>query len=308
MKEVTLTLLTRRLWKHRRWVFLLPFFVGMVVYVGLKMCLSYYRSQSVFRMEPKSSEVAADLHGVATMQGFDVGDVHSYTDGVNPNMYKYLIRSDSFTDELLELPVINCEGERLLYSAHLGGSTLEENRELAHKAIVCGFNTSKALVVVNVSDADSRVCAAMADSVRDHLCNWLLDYRTRKYQERVNSLAGEVARAHAEYLKAQEAYTAFSDSHYSVAEGSVFATQAEELSDVFYRRFNDYRATFAQWQNAQFQLQERAPVRMVMRQGAVSIKPAGPSAMFHALMLAALAFVFTSIWLIRRELWAQFVI
>lgn len=308
MKEITLSLLTRRLWKHRRWVFLLPFFVGVVVYVGLKMSPSYYRSQSVFRMEPKSSEVAADLHGIATMQGFDVGNVHIYTDGVNPYMYKYLVRSDSFIDKLLDLPIINSKGECLLYSAHLGGSTLEENRELARKAIVCGFNTSKALVVVNVSDADSRVCAVMADSVRDHLCNWLLDYRTRKYQERVNSLAGEVERARAEYLQAQEAYTAFSDSHYSVAEGSVFATQAEELSDAFYRRFHDYCATFVQWQNAQFQLQERAPVRLVMRQGTVPIKPTGPGALYHALMLSALVFVCTSVWLIRKELWSQFVI
>ena len=308
MKEITLSLLTRRLWKHRWWVLLLPFFVGVVVYVGLKMCPSYYRSQSVFRMEPKSSEVAADLHGIATMQGFDVGNVHIYTDGVNPYMYKNLVRSDSFIDKLLGLPIINSKGECLLYSAHLGGSTLEENRELARKAIVCGFNTSKALVVVNVSDADSRVCAVMADSVRDHLCNWLLDYRTRKYQERVNSLAGEVERARAEYLQAQEAYTAFSDSHYSVAEGSVFATQAEELSDAFYRRFHDYCATFVQWQNAQFQLQERAPVRLVMRQGAVPIKPTGPGALCHALMLSALVFVCTSVWLIRKELWSQFII
>lgn len=306
MNEITISLITSRLWRHRKWVFLWPIVVAVVVFVSVKLCPSYYRSQAVFRMEPKSSEVAKGLHGVATQLGFDVGKVHVYADGVSPKMYHYLFRSDKFTDELLSIRVTNDEGRQLTLSEHLGGESQEERRRRAHKAIICGINTVKTVIVINVADRDATVCATLADSVRDHLCNWLLDYRTQKYKERTDYLASEVDKARIEYLTAQKKYEDYADSHRDSEDGSLVATRIEELSEFAYNQFRIYRATLTQWQNADFQLHERAPVRLNVRNAAVSVEPAGPNAKFHAVMMALLTFVCMAIWLIRKELWAQF--
>lgn len=306
MNEITIALITNRLWKHRKLVLLLPALVAVVVFAVVKLCPTYYRSQSVFRMEPKSSEVARGLHIVASQLGFDVGKVHTYADGVSPKMYHHLFRSDKFTDELLNIRVTNSEGQQMPLYEHLGGDTPEERRERAHQAIICGINTHKSVIVINVADRDAMVCATLADSVRDHLCNWLLDYRTQKYQERVDYLASEVQRARAEYQVAQKKYERYADSHRDGEEGSLASTRTEELSELAYNKFRSYRATLAQWQNAEFQLHERAPVRLVMRNSAVSVEPAGPKATSRTVIMALLTFACLTVWLIRKELWAQF--
>lgn len=167
--------------------------------------------------------------------------------------------------------------------------------------ISCSVNNKNNVITVSVKDQDPLVCAIMADSVKQHLQDFIIQYRTSKAKEDVAHYQHLRDSAEIEYYEAMERYGRFCDSHRNVILQSYQSKQDKLQSDMSFKQ-NSLSAMETQLTEAKVKLQEKTPAFTTLKCATVPVMPAGPKRMMFVICMLFLATMFTAIYLLRKDL------
>lgn len=168
------------------------------------------------------------------------------------------------------------------------------------KNISCSVDKKTSVITINVQDQDPLVCATMADSVKTHLQNFIIRYRTSKATEDVVHYRHLRDSAEAEYDAAMQAYSRFCDTHNDIILQS-FQSERDKLESELALKQNSLAAMETQLQTTKVKLQEKTPAFTTLKSATVPVKPAGPKRMLFVLGMMILATIANSIYVIRRR-------
>ena len=159
---------------------------------------------------------------------------------------------------------------------------------------------------IEVVDQDPLICAAMADSVRVRLQDFITTYRTSKARIDLNYYKQLTDSAQIEYQKALEKYSTYSDSHQNTIL-QAYLSERDELENKVGMKLNAYTTLATQYEAAKAKVQERTPAFTVLSGASVPIKATGPKRMIFVAAMLFLAFWGTCLYIYRKEIIEQLV-
>ncbi|MCR4920859.1 MAG: chain-length determining protein [Bacteroidaceae bacterium] len=165
--------------------------------------------------------------------------------------------------------------------------------------IGCVVNRKNNVVSITVKDQDALICATMADSVRAHLQDFIIDYRTSKARQDVDYYQALRDSALMEYRLATEAYSKYCDRHQNVIMQSVIS-ERDQLENDMSLKLTKYQTMSGQLENAKAKVQEQTPAFTVIKSPTVPVRPAGPKRMIFVAFMLVLATVGATMWYLRR--------
>lgn len=171
--------------------------------------------------------------------------------------------------------------------------------------INCAVDKKTDVTTIIVQDQDRLVCATLADSIKQHLQDFIIRYRTSKARMDVEYYQKLASKAKKEYESATIAYATFSDSNTEAVLQSTISKR-DELENDMSMKFNTYTAMNTQLQAMKAKVQERTPTFTVLKSATVPIKPAGPKRMLFVFAMLVVSFMITTLWISRKELHLNF--
>lgn len=166
--------------------------------------------------------------------------------------------------------------------------------------ISCAVDKKTSVITINVIDQDPVICATMADSVKSHLQDFIIRYRTSKVSEDVVHYQQMRDDAEQEYDVAMRAYSRYCDAHTNVILQS-FQSERDKLEGELALKQNSLTAMETQLQATKVKLQEKTPAFTTLKSAIVPIKPAGPKRMLFVLGMLILASVVTAGYILQKN-------
>ena len=145
------------------------------------------------------------------------------------------------------------------------------------------------------------MCALLADSIKQHLQDFVTEYRTKKSRIDLEYYEKLTAEAKAMYDKSRLKYAAFSDASTNVSLRSV-ELKMQDMENDMQAKYNIYTAMSTRLEAAAAKVQESTPAFTELKNATVPIKPAGPKRMIFVAVMLFLATCGTIIHLYRKEL------
>lgn len=170
----------------------------------------------------------------------------------------------------------------------------------AKKKILCYVNKKTDVITISFTDQDPYISAIMANSVKQHLQNFIIKYRTHKARIDVEHYKQLADSTQKEYNKSVERYSRFCDSNNDVILQSAIS-ERDKLENDMQLKLNAYTAMSTQLEASKVKLQEKTPAFTTLVSATVPIKPAGPKRMIFVAAMLILSTIITGIWLTRDE-------
>ena len=167
--------------------------------------------------------------------------------------------------------------------------------------VQCTYSRTTDVVTIEVTDQDPLVCALLADSIKQHLQDFVTEYRTKKSRIDLEYYEKLTAEAKAMYDKSRLKYAAFSDASTNVSLRSI-ELKMQDMENDMQAKYNVYTAMSTQMNAAMAKVQENTPAFTELKNATVPIKPAGPKRMIFVAVMLFLATCGTIIHLYRKEL------
>lgn len=167
--------------------------------------------------------------------------------------------------------------------------------------INCAVDKKNSVITISVTDQDPLVCTLMADSVKEHLQNFIIRYRTSKAKEDVAHYQLMRDSAEIEYNKAMEKYSLYCDSHMNTILQS-YQSERDKLESDMMLKQNALAAMETQLQSTKVKLQEKTPAFTTLKSATVPIKPAGPKRMIFVIGMLILVTTVKGFLLIRKDI------
>ena len=172
--------------------------------------------------------------------------------------------------------------------------------------VVCTVNKKNNVVSIVVEDQDPLICATMADSVRAHLQDFIINYRTSKARQDVVYYQGLRDSALIEYNYAIERYSRYCDMHQNVILQAVIS-ERDQLENDMALKLTKYQTISGQLENAKAKVQEQTPAFTVIKSPTVPVRPAGPKRMIFVAFMLILATLGATVWYIRRLILSELI-
>ncbi len=166
--------------------------------------------------------------------------------------------------------------------------------------ISCDVDKKTSVITINVTDQDPVICATMADSVKMHLQEFIIRYRTSKVSEDVVHYQQMRDDAEREYDVVMRAYGRYCDTHTTVILQS-FQSERDKLEGELALKQNSLTAMETQLQATKVKLQEKTPAFTTLKSATVPIRPAGPKRMLFVLGMMVLASMATAFYVMRNN-------
>lgn len=167
--------------------------------------------------------------------------------------------------------------------------------------ITCDIDKKTDVITISVKDQDKLVCALLADSIKERLQNFIIEYRTKKVRQDEKYYKHLTDSARISYEKALAAYGAYQDSHRLVVE-QAYVEQGEKVKNDLDTKLQTYNTFNTQYQATKAKVQERTPSFTTLKSATVPQKPAGPKRMIFVIAMLLLSTIVTAFWLVRKEL------
>ena len=171
----------------------------------------------------------------------------------------------------------------------------------AQDNIQCTYSRTTDVVTISVTDQDQLICAQLADSIKEHLQEFITDYRTKKSRIDYEHYRQLTEEARLTYDQARIAFANYADAHQDVYLQSV-KTKMDDLENEMQLKYNVYTALNTRQEAAMAKLQENTPVFTTLTNATVPIKPAGPKRMIFVAAMLFLATCGTIFKLFKKEL------
>lgn len=173
--------------------------------------------------------------------------------------------------------------------------------ELAKGNITCSVDKKNNVVTIAVRDQDALIAATMADSVKQHLQDFIIRYRTSKARQDLAYYQNLADSAKLEYEQAMTRYSNYTDSHKDIIL-QAYLSERDKLENDMTMKYNAYTAFVTQLQAMKAKVQERTPSFMTLCSATVPVKAAGPKRMIFVAGMLVLAFAVASVWFARNVL------
>lgn len=165
------------------------------------------------------------------------------------------------------------------------------------------FSIDKQTFVISVSTRaqDPLVAKILADSVQEHLQQFVTDYRTNKARIDVKHYQQLLEEATFAYKQSCEDYVQMTDANSNIVLNK-FKVEQENMEKDMQLKYTALQTIATQLQMASAKVQERTPAFTVIKGAVVAQKPAGPKRMIFVLgmlMLVTVGYVF---WILRTDL------
>lgn len=176
--------------------------------------------------------------------------------------------------------------------------------EKIRKDIVIGIDRRTAVITIKTRAQDPYICQQLADSVMVRLQDFITRYRTNKARGDRDYYRQLVREAKEAYAEARRAYSTYEDANRGAFSSTVLS-QIEELRNEMQLKYNNYTAYQTQFLAAEAKVQQRTPAFTILKDAAVPNKASSPKRMLIVLAMLFLAFLFTTLWLIKDDVKAQ---
>ena len=335
LEVIDLRVVFKKIWARRKLFYkVLP--VTFVLSCAFILCIPrYYTSSLSLAPELSSmSGVSGTLSSLASSFGFDLGSMET-TDAINPMLYPDLMDDNGFVAGLFDIKVesqdgtINCNYYDYLtkyaqrpwwqyvsgwinnlfpkkdpagagngFDPYYLSRKQESVAKKIRKSITIEIDKKTSVITIEVEAQDPLICRTLADSVKERLQVFITNYRTNKSRIDEEYYKKLALTAKAEYEEARRLYASYSDSNMDLMLESYRAKQTDLENDM-QLKYNTYNTIMAQYQAARAKVQERTPAFTLVKGAAVPIKPTGPKRMLFVIAMCFLAFMGTSIHIIK---------
>lgn len=137
--------------------------------------------------------------------------------------------------------------------------------------LTCDVDKKTNVITITVQDQDPLVSASIADTVKNRLQILITNYRTKKARNDVQYLEKIFKEAKSQYLKAQYAYSGYTDAHMNAVLETV-NQEGEKLKSEMDLRETIYNTVAQQLQLAKAKVQERTPAFTIIQSASVPVK------------------------------------
>lgn len=336
---IDLRIIFKKIWaKKKIYAIVLP--MALVLSCAYILCIprTYTSSLSLAPELNNSSNLGGTIGSLASSFGIDLGSMET-TDAINPMLYPDLMEDNGFVVGLFNIKVATADGSvKCSYFDYLtkhqeypfwtkgigsikklfakeevkakGGAKMnpymlskkqDDVASAIRKGISISIDKKTAVITISTEAQDPLVCKTLADSVKERLQVFITNYRTSKArvdEQYYKTLASE---AKSEYERARRLYGSYADANTDVILTSMRAKQ-EDLENDMQLKYNAYTAMTTQYQAAKAKVQERTPAFTVVKGAAVPIKATGPKRMIFVLGMLILAFILSTLYIIKDDL------
>ena len=167
--------------------------------------------------------------------------------------------------------------------------------------INCSVDKKNFVISINVQDQDPLVCAIMADSVKQHLQDFIIQYRTSKAIEDIAHYQQLRDSAEIEYNYVMERYSRYCDTHRDIILQS-YQSKQNKLENEMSLKQNSLGVLETQLTEAKVRLQEKTPAFTTLKSATVPVKPAGPKRVIFVIGMLFLVTIAGSLWMARKEI------
>ena len=172
--------------------------------------------------------------------------------------------------------------------------------EAIEKNVVCDVDNKTLVITIDVTDQDPLIAAMLADSVKMHLQEFITDYRTRKARVDLEYNEKLFAEAQQRYEQARKRYAAYTDANQKAFLERVRSEQTR-LENEMNLQYQAYTQVAAQLRLAEAKVQEDTPAFTTLQPAFVPVKKVGPKRMMTCLVYLFMAFIITTIVVIKKE-------
>lgn len=291
-------------------------------------------TELVPEVETKASS-SGTLGSLASTFGIDLSAAES-SDAISPQLYPDLMFDNGFVSQLFPIKVESQDGKiKTDYYTYLAkyqknpwwDKTIDKIKKAIgpskvnapiskegnpyilskkdydivkniQESITIKVDKKTGAITIDATAQDPMVCKILADSTRVHLQNFITKYRTSKSIKEYKYYKKLTENAKAAYEKQRRKYGESADANTDVALES-FRLEQEDLENEMQLLYNTYTTLNAQLQAATAKVQQSTPVFMLIKGAAVPVKPSAPKRMLFVLAMVLLAFMLTSIYVLR---------
>lgn len=302
-----------------------------------------YTTQTALAPEIGGSEMNSGLLGnIASTFGFDLSSMRS-VDAITPLLYPELMEDNGFVSNLFTIQVKSNDGvintnyyaymkyyQKSPWWTNLTSSLLKRNFSSSEDEgmkkikpyeltvdeeeiisairdnIKINVDLKTNVITITTIDQNPLICKILADSVREHLQQFITNYRTNKARNDVEYYKKLTFKAKHNYEKARELYGNYSDANADVILQS-YRIRQEDLENDMQLKYNTYTAFNTQYQAAIAKVQERTPAFTVLQGAAVPLKPSGPKRVAFVVLVTMCVAICISICIFRKDLIKVFI-
>ena len=173
--------------------------------------------------------------------------------------------------------------------------------DLVNANVSCDVDMKTQVISITVQDQDRLICATIADSIRQHLQDFIISYRTRKAANDVRHYEELTAQAKSDYERSMIEYGAYCDANRDIILQSAISKR-DELENAIQLNLNKYNTMNTQLEAANAKLQERIPAFTILQSAIVPTKPAGPKRMIFIIVMLFLSTLVTGTYILRKQI------
>lgn len=162
------------------------------------------------------------------------------------------------------------------------------------------INKKTGVISISVKMQDPLIAAALADTVKDRLQNYIIEYRTSKARKDLEFAEDLYEKSKASYQKAQAEYADYVDNNMDMVLQR-YRVEEERLKNEVNITYNVYSQMSQQLQVSKAKLQEKTPVYTVVQPSTMSEKAVSPKKFVILLFFCFLGFMGTAGWVLFKE-------
>ena len=268
------------------------------------------------------SYVASGIKTASVMLGVNIGDPAGMYDAFLPITYPEFLQDNRLLGHLIFSEVTTADGRTMSYGAYLRkhhtplsvadkdlrrpSETLDSLMKAVRKQLRVRYNSKKGVLIMDASADDPSVCRQVCQSMGDYLLHFITSYRVKKQRAEVEHFAKVEVQQKRQLEKAQKALAEFNDSHW----GTVLPSEEKrknQLADEVVALRRLYESVKVEYQMSRARLQDITPAFVVYNRPAIPCEKTGVGRIFFCCCLMFLSFLYSIIFYMRRELWAQIV-
>lgn len=282
-----------------------------------------------------SSSSAGSLSSIASSFGIDLSDMQS-ADAITPLLYPELMDDNGFVAGLFSIKVKSKDGQintdyytymkkcqktawwnipiNLFWgifkkndNANIGSNRFDPYF-LSKKddEVIQGMRSSINLMVdkktgvitIQTTAQDPLICKILADSVREHLQQFITKYRTNKARTDYEYYKKLTADAKNDYERSRQIYGSYADANTNIILES-YKSKQEDLENDMQLKFNAYSTMNTQLQAAKAKIQERTPAFTQIKGATVPVKATTPKRMFFIIGMMIFAFFLITLYVLK---------
>ena len=326
----------KEIWKRRRlYCYILP--ATVIISSLYIICIPReYTSETKVAPETGTSSQNGMLGSIASSFGVDLSNMES-SDAITPLSYPELLEDNRFIAELFAIKLKSRDGKidtnlytyakeyqeypwwskcaawvKVMltpkekefaakgnkYDPYVLSKTENDIIESIRGSLKVSVDKKTGVITINTQAQDPLICKTLADSVREHLQQFIIKYRTNKARTDYDYYHKLTIDAKRDYERARQLYGSFSDANTEVILQSVKSKQ-DDLENDMQLKYNTYSTMNTQLQAARAKIQERTPAFILVKGASMPIKPEKPKRMLFVLGMTLLAFLGTSAYVLK---------